>query len=484
MKRNIFTLLLLVCFSFANAQTNTTSYECYITLSFSDCVNCIQPARLFTKIDKYFNAKIVFNESDKRTAKKYLEKQLNVNIDDKQIIYSDSLFLSLNKGNSMQSFVHITWKNKVIKSFRLTNFSLSDLKPFLNITLKTTKLLPPSILLGDRLVFKASSKQYFLLDQQFNQFFIFDDKYKLIHTFDKNTFSVKDIYKKIYDDTTNFYKKITRFEKALTETGKTDVTIADYYLDDVGQLFLELLIYYGDYSKDGKGVSIIPITLIVKWQKDNSKDGLFTGFKLNNPKFFNADSYYGLLTSCGFDIMEKEAYITNAHIKPDSSTVFFVSKLKTNNSKEKGFYFDKFTKLKFPTFAIKTKTDYLFVGGKLLYPFYFFNYENLVGNIETGEYLSLNNLMFTNDYQNMLNGKSKPEYYLSDIKKINKNQFLYLVQYKNKDYIYDFNSQTKKSALIREIIFPEVDYIAGPIFININTFWKINTDNELVEITF
>ena len=140
--------------------------------------------------------------------------------------------------------------------------------------------------------------------------------------------------------------------------------------------------------------------------------------------------------------------------------------------------------MKFPAFAVKSKTDYLFVGGKLLYPFYFFSYENLVGNIETGEYFSLNDWKFTNDYQSILNGKGKLDYYLSDIKKINKNQFRYLIQFKDKDYIYNFDGQTKNSTLMREIIFPKIDYIAGPIFVNATTFWKINTDNELVEITF
>ena len=124
MKKHL--LILFLCFivnDFAKAQ----NYQAYMTLSFSDCLNCVQFARNFAKIPATMNPKMVFREQDKRIAKPYLEKQLTLKIDDTQIIYSDSLFLALNNGELAKSFVLIAWKNQVTKSIRLTNFGLADL---------------------------------------------------------------------------------------------------------------------------------------------------------------------------------------------------------------------------------------------------------------------------------------------------------------------------------------------------------------------
>ena len=153
---SIFSFLLI-----ANNLVKAQNYQAYMTLSFSDCLNCVQFARNFVKIPPTMNPKMVFREQDKRIAKPYLEKQLTLNIDEKQIIYSDSLFIALNNGELAKSFVHITWKNKVEKSIRLTNFVLTDLQPFLAVSFKTTKILPASTLLGNGLVLKINEKQSF-----------------------------------------------------------------------------------------------------------------------------------------------------------------------------------------------------------------------------------------------------------------------------------------------------------------------------------
>lgn len=486
MKKTVFTLLFIfIANNFANAQ----NYQVHMTLSFSDCLNCVQFARNFGKIPAILNPKMVFREQDKRVAKQYLEKQLTLNIEDKQIIYSDSLFLALNKGELAKSFVHISWKDQVEKSIKLTNFTLADLQPFLTVSFKNTKILPSSVFLGDGLVLKSNEKHFFLLDTQFSQMYVFNNQYQLIRTFDKKTFNKKDIYKRIYGDTVGFYKKITSFEKQLGEVGKTDVVVVDCFFDKTGRVFLELLMYYAEHEK-GDNIGVKPITLVVEWEKDNIKNEKFHNFKINKPIFFKDNDYYGLLNGFAFDIVGKEAYVMNAHIKPDSANTIFISKLKIQNTKDKktgldkGFYFDGFTKLKFPVFAIKSKTEYMFVAGKLIYPFYFFGFENLVGNIETGEYSLLNDLKFNNDYKELLKTFNF-DYQFVDIKSVSKNQYRYLVNFKGVFFLYNFDVQSQKSTLYKEIALPnKKNFISQPVLLNSNTIWVISTDNELIEISF
>ena len=307
--------------------------------------------------------------------------------------------------------------------------------------------------------------------------FVFDNQRKLTHTFDKNTFDRKDVYKRIFGDTIGYFKRITAFEKQLTEVGKTDVAIVSCHIDRTGKVFLELLMYYAELEKDNSGVGVKPTTIVVEWEKDK----IFHNFRVNQPiSFTNNSGYYGLLTDFSFDITEKSAYTINAHIKPDSINTVFISKLKIQSSKDKktgsnkGFYFDSFTKLKFPSFAVKSKTEYMFTSGKLLYPFYFFSYENLVGNIETGEYFPLNDFKFSNNYAELLK-KFNFEYQMVDIQNIKKNQYRYLVNFKNTYFIYDFDAQTKKSILYKEIALPsQKNFISQPVLGNNNTILLVS----------
>jgi len=239
---------------------------------------------------------------------------------------------------------------------------------------------------------------------------------------------------------------------------------------------LNLLIYYGFADKARGGVGIVPSSVVVK-QVRNS----FITHKVNKPSFFDGISYYALLPSFCLEIDGASAYTLNAHSKPDSNTTIFVSKLKVD-AKKQSFEFDSFTKLKYPAFAAKSKTDYLFVGGKLIAPFYFFNYENLVGNIETGKYMPLNDLTLTNNYEELLK-KFNFEYYLLDAIKLSPQKYRYLVLYKERYLVYDFDGE--KSTLFKELALPnQKNFISQIIFSDTNKLLTITTDNELLDITF
>lgn len=466
-------IFFLPFFIFISFQIYSQShYQVYMTLSFSDCINCVQPVRSFSKIPASLNPKVVFKLEDKRIAKKFLEKNLQTIIPDESIIYSDSLFLALNKGNKLRSFIHITWKNEVEQSFMLSSFNLQDILLFDKVQFKANKLPLNNVILGNGLSIRKSSSNIFVLDTQFNKLFVFDTQKRLIRTIDENDFPLQETYKRIFGDTVGYYQRVTRFEKEIASVGKTKTAISNVYLSSDGSVFLDLLMFYALPDPKTEGLGVYPATVIVKQIEKG-----FVNHKALIPKSLN-DNTFNLLPSFAFDIYTKIAYTLNFYTKPDTSMAF-VSKLKINNS---SFEFDSFTKLKFPAFAVKSKTDYMFVTGKMLYPYYFFSLENLVGNIETGKYSVLNDLEFTNNYEELLKTFDF-HYTLLDVIKINEKLFRYLVNYKGKYFIYDFDGE--KSTLLKEIMLPsKKNFISEFTFANHNTLLAITPDNELMEILF
>jgi hypothetical protein len=175
----------------------------------------------------------------------------------------------------------------------------------------------------------------------------------------------------------------------------------------------------------------------------------------------------------------------------DTNRVFIGEfELKKINKSKKNLVFTNFTKLTFPQFIVKSQTNYLFSMGKFIYPYYFFTYENLVGNVETGEYFPLiKDLSINHNYSQLLqdipNLMENLDFCIHDI--ILSNDKLILLS-KQKENILLQEISPKKWEILktRELPLSNVKQgevrISGWFVIDAKTIGCITSQNELVSI--
>ena len=467
-------LIYFVSFFISVELFSQNNYHCYITFSFKDCVNCNQPFRTFSKIPTQLNPKVVFRMEDKKIAIKYMETQLKVNPKEEQIVFSDSLYGVLSDGDMVQSQVHLLWRNKVlVKSSLLKNFLLHQLEPFL-APIEVKARFPDSLTLASA-DFRISPNYLFLKDHLFQKIYIYDKQVKkIIHTITSKSISPINLYRSYYGDTTGYYDKIGRFKKQLESIDRFEPSFNSILLSEQGKFIVEWVFSYAIPEK--RGIGIYGQGVISQWVKNNE----FIGYKE-----LEAKNGYKIQTITSID--EKSA-IAKVYHEKDSITAntYFLAQYEVNNKTKE--IIQKKLCLKFPEFAIKSKTEYMYLSGRFCYPYYFFGRENLVGNIETGEYFHLLDQKIENNYEEIMKTSSS-RYTLRDVVRIKNDTYRVLYELDKDFFIADFNLSQQKLLSQKNIAIPkgkkEKNLISGLNFDSSGTKIHVFTsDNELLEISF
>jgi hypothetical protein len=488
MKKSIFLLFLFFTF-LAKAQEN---YQFYMNINFQDCINCIQPIRMFNKIPKSFNPKMVFRKQDERIAKQFLKDKMETEIPSSQIIYSDSLFKTLN-GGSEYSFAHIVWKNNPIKSYKLSTFQRRLLEPFTNIQIQTTKILPDSVVLGNDIQLSHSSENLILFDNQFQKIYVLSNKTQMLkYIIEDKSFDRKEVYKQIFGDTTGYYQKITQYEKELRQTGDKYVKLKDVIIKE-NKIYITIsLSYVVDDPKDKNNVFVLSKTIFIEIL--GAKEYKYYPL-LDSPILKNNDYSSMLWLRTASNMQNNHIYTTIFRDNPDSTNTYLVGKytLKESKDKKKGnsLNFESFTKLKYPKFAYKfreSNMEYRYLAGHIAYPYYFFVFDNSVANLETGETFKVIDENLDNVFKNIGEKKSKLAYYLAHIIKNQNNTYNLFITKGENQYIYNFDATTKKTTLMKEIVIPldanKFGFIGNYIFTDNKTLLTINSKNETIKVTF
>ncbi|MDX1902579.1 MAG: hypothetical protein SFU27_00350 [Thermonemataceae bacterium] len=455
-----------------------------MNINFSDCINCIQPIRMFNKIPPEFDPIMVFRESDKRIAKKFLEDRMNTKISESQIIYSDSLFTTLNNGNIL-SFAHITWRGIPIQSYRLSEFQSSYLEDFKNIQIETFKLLNDSTILGDDTNLFSNSNHLVLFDGQFQKVYIFETKTKkLIHLIEDKSFDKKNIYKEIFSDTTNYYDKIGKYEGMLEQVGAKYVKIVDVVVNkDKIYCMLSLSYIKPNLKKEN---SLHVLSKYVLMELSNNMNYSF--YPIEESPLLEANGYLTLpIFNAQSYIQDNIIYTFLFHENPDSLNTYLVGKyevMEKKKNKIKSFNFVGFGKVKY-----LAGIPYTDLSGHIFYPYYFFSIKNLVVDINSGESFEIMKGSFIKNIERNENGGIKLPfpYLLHCIFRRKDNSYNLFLSKENESYIYNFNANSKSSLLLRKIAVPpykKFNLLSEYIFITEKTLAVLTNQNELIQINF
>ncbi|GAB4125889.1 MAG: hypothetical protein OHK0045_00800 [Raineya sp.] len=458
-------------------------YQFFVTINLSDCLNCILPLKKISKSLENSAVTFVFQEQDKRVAKATLKKQLNIDIDDKKVIYSDSLYATLNKQNKKdESSFFVLWKGFVIKSFKLASLNEQQISSFKNIKIKNSKILPDSILLSNSIKSAYYRGNLVLLDRKFNTIYLINTKDKnSLKVFQENHFDKVEIYKSILGDTSGFYDKIAKHSELLSDYGKNGISINNFTIDESGILYVDISIYYVETLE--KSIGVIPISVLAKLGPSTEY------YKYAEPKFFNENAYYGFLSNSNFEVLKGRECITMiAHNKPDTTVNLFAKVILKEKDKHKQVEFKDFYKLKYPKFGQDSNTEYMFVGGKMVYPFYFFYFENMYADIETGQYFKLLPEIPNTNWEKAKKSFYFNNYQLIDIIKVSPNTYKALISILDAYFIVELDFKSNSSKIIEEVILPPKNNkklsISTFSFLNEKTLYLITPENDFVEVEF
>ncbi|GAB4125727.1 MAG: hypothetical protein OHK0045_10330 [Raineya sp.] len=484
MKKQLFLLLFFFVKLVANGQEG---FKCYIVLSFNDCVNCIQPIRMFDKISSSLEPTLVFREFDKRSARTYLQKKMSVSIPENQIIFSDSLFLALNKGkNASESYVHITFKNHIVQSFRLTSFHVDSLHKFVNIKIKYGKKIPDTLILGSRKSIFNSKNRYFIFDEQFQKIYSFDKKTnQILSIVSDSDFSQEVLYKQIFGDTVGFFERVASKKKILEAVDKTKPELVFFQVTQNQRVFLKIRLFYVSNISGSKNMQVLPRDILVEWI--NMTHFVYYPEIISSKEF--TDNRYFLFEPLAFDVYENNIYTGIIKDNPDSLKTKILAKFNIIESSKKdknNIKFEEFLKIGYPSFAQKTNTLYAIVGGVLLYPYYFYRFDNLIVNLTSGETAKpLQGEIRRFSKEDIENSKPAP-YFVSDVINLDKDKCRILLFVEDTIKIIDFNKKNKNATLFREIKLPNnqlLNISTQIIFSDINKLVFFGTDN-FIELDF
>jgi hypothetical protein len=441
----------------------------------------MQVVRTFNKIPDELSPKLVFKEKDKRIANTYLREQLNTEVKAEKIIYSDSLFNALNGGKS-RSFAHITLKNYVLKSCFLSDFRRDIfLKPLQNSSIKLRKILPDSLILGNFIRTQKSNDLLLAFDTQFRRVLVFDtkNKYALSTHITPKSFKPLEVYQCLKGDTIGFHKTVIQYEKILEQIGKKEVEIASAQLYE-NRLILDISIAYMETANPYK---VNFWNGMVEWLGNGKFRKIEIDKKIVNT--LKDNNYYSLSFFYLFE-PDKDIIYTLVDKSTPDTTDALIAKLKLVKNK---FIWGGFTAIKYPAFALATKPKelpYMFTGGSIVYPFYFFWSNNMVVNMENNQKYKV----LEEDVNNIFEDGAKHEYGLlaayQDPTK--SNLIILLYRYQSEYFIGHFDKVLKKCVYKKEIMLPNSDkanfVISSWLFSSPTTIWAISAENELIEVSF
>lgn len=468
---------------FTSQTLKGQDYEVYITINLSDCLNCIVSLKKINQLLSNKKFSFVFREEDERTAKLVLKKQLKIELNSKNTIYSDSLFGKLNEKNPRNSStLHILWKKTLIKSLDLAGLNEKFLRDFNTLRLKERTILSDTVLLSNSITSQCFGDSVIIFDRKFNIIYLIDKRKSfLIDKIEGSRFDKRDLYKCMFGDTSKFYARITKQTKLLEEYGKEDININHFSLNKYGELFLDLSFFY--IQETNNEIGIIPASVLLKLSGQT-----MTPYKYKEPDFFNKSQYYGFLSNSVLKLSEGKLITKVAHDTPDT-TKNFIAGLHLREKPYPQVVFEQFFAVKYPKFAFESDTQYMFVGGEIIYPFYFFYFENLYANIETGKYFKLVQDMPNTDWKAAKRSFDFSNYQLIDvISSSQANKFQTLIATKNKYFIVDIDTKDNTSRVLQEIVLPPKNNkklsLSMPKFLNEHTLYFITPENKMIEILF
>jgi hypothetical protein len=362
----------------------------------------------------------------------------------------------------------------------LNKFTLQELQPYKEVKITLTRLLPQEILLGNFISVSLNQDFIYLFDYQFDKYYILSkNSKKLLKVFTSKDFDKLEIYKKIFGDTTNYHESVVKYSKILSQVNKQNIDLGSHHRSFESRDFIELGLSY--VKIQDRKYHIYKEIVIAEWIKDNT----FNVYSLEKSDKLPSN-YIMSFNLLSYDKKTKKIFGSIQNVQPDTSTKL-IAELHIDE-KNKKIIFQKLKPLKFPNFVNTNTESYKYIYGYIHYPFYFFIYENLIGNIETGEFFQLLRNLYPNN-SDFFNGKdSSLNYYVYDIIPISQNLFRILLKYQEKYIIVELNTKTREHKLVKEIGIPaDKNYslvISSFIFSSPNCIWAITPDNELMEIIF
>jgi hypothetical protein len=472
MKKLLLFTLLLSFSMFLQAQSN---FKTYITLEFTDCLNCIQPLRQFVKIPQTMNPKLILQEKDKRYANKYLKEQMKVEISDTQIVFSDSIFKALNKDKT-SSNVYIYSAERLLFQCELVQLSnkIDSIIELSQFKIEYKKILPDSVVLSDRTTIKYNNRNFYILDDLFKKTYSYDNITNTTYSIDTKKLSVQYIYKAIFGDTSKFYNKIIRYKSELGQFGKNEISIFSISTDknsSKNQFYAYIVLYYGESEPSG-GVGLKSASILAEYQDNQLK----AFYKIDNAKK-NAlyPDYYGF--DSNFHIQQEEITTMLYYEKPDT-TKPHLGKLKLKNNE---LVIEKFIKqVLYPSFGEKkVGYEYMNVGGTIAGDYFFSGLEPQALNMKTGEKYQL---PIVKEGENIMNDFSKivVNYSLTDVIVLKNKGFKLLVKHKSGFELVELD---EKMQLVKKQKLPILKDMVSSFF-NENQIVNFKADtNQLVFIT-
>ncbi len=385
MQKIILTFLFVFISNFLFSQNKL--FRCFVTISTSDCINCLNGAKSLLNIPKEYNPTLVFKGQNKKQVSKILSEVMQLSWEKDKIMVSDSLYSLLLPEKTPFSMVHILDKNNHIlfqcelKDLNKNN-NLDKIKSFLNIkTYNIQKILPDSIIPTNNYKLKhiAGNPHIFAYDYLASTIHIFDKNTKKnLYSINKKSFDRKELYKIVFGDTTNYYNRIIAKQKKLEEVGKNRIEISNYVDDKEGNIYLWVALFYGVDSVKTKQTYIFAKTAIIKWNKNNTFEKFLNVEKITsqNPIIFTPKDFYGFGTQFSIFKEKENFYAMIAHEKPDSN-ISIMAEVNAKNNKI------KLTNVKY--LSIFQGTDYLFMDFKIASPYVFFSHYPEFVNYENGE---------------------------------------------------------------------------------------------------
>lgn len=468
-------------------------YQVFINLHLSDCSNCILPIKFFSQINQQLSPKIVLRTNDKRVAISYLKKYCSLTIDEKDIIYSDSLFNYFNShsheknSNSLSnSMVFVVFMSEIIASYPLIDFNPLFLSGLENITIEKQKILPDSIVLGRDISIQTDKKSNLLIfDRMFSKLYLIKYKHQKFQILQGSDFDKKVLYEKVYEDTKNYYAEVYKFQEEIRNVGKEQPQIVGATINEKGNIMV-FVVFYTAQKLKGE-ILIIPNNIIIEVDWEGKLINYIT--LPNNSTILPFLGIYLDETLRGYTVLN--------HLEPDTSKAFIGELFLTSkrDKKDKQIQLKQNTALKFPAFAIETKTNYLFLNGYIYPPYYFFTFANLVGNIKTGEISPvIKNYPFENNYINLIqdlrNFHNSIYYQLVSVLPLDKkkSEFLLLVKLKESLYLCQINlfqnREVEKVKILLPKLFQSEIVISNYILIEKNKIFAVSSNNELLTFSF
>jgi hypothetical protein len=443
-------------------------------------MNCLQPIKTFQQIPPQLQPTIILKKADKRIAKQYFLEKMKIKLPEKNVIYSDSLFNELQQGyNHSESYVHITWKESIVKSIRLNQFNIKEIDVFVNTKTKVSRLLPKNVILGSVSI-SFQKENFFVFDYKFDKCYVFSNtSKKLLKKIDEKNFDKLNIYKILFGDTAGYYERVRKHEKNLSKFNRDQVELISHNRSVGGRHFIELGLSYVEVANNE--TRVYKDVVFAEWIGGDK----FEYYKIAASPLL-PDSLYALGTIT-HKPNSNQLYNIIMAIKVTSETNLIG--LYEIDEAKKEFIFKKQKPLKYPDFAPKKLDAYYLVYGHVFPPNYFFIYENLVGDIETGKSYPLISGISSNNSEFFKGDNTvKPDYYVYDVVSLEQEKYRSLLQYQKKFYVVDFDNVTKTGKVIKEIALPvdkEYSLTISPFtFAGSNKICAISTDNELIEIDF